>query len=158
MLGNKKLLKTFTFILWLAKHANTLRVYFYIMVIVFVITMLTGREFILALGEIYRVVVILEASAKIFKPWIISCWSNIDILLEECHTLWSTSGFEEALMSVSESSSSDDASLMNSIKYISGLDAFALQNSVFTHESLCRLSILSVGAVPGRQTSLKWDV
>ncbi|CAA2984413.1 Oligopeptide transporter 5 [Olea europaea subsp. europaea] len=115
-----------------------------------------GREFILALGEIYRVVVILEASAKIFKPWTISCWSNIDILLEECHTLWSTSGFEEALMSVSESSSSDDASLMNSIKYISGLDAFALQNSVFTHESLCRLSILSVGAVPGMKM-IMWE-
>ncbi|CAI9764759.1 unnamed protein product [Fraxinus pennsylvanica] len=116
-----------------------------------------GREFILALGEIYRVVVILEASAKIFKPWTISCWSSIQILLEECHTLWSTSGFEEALMSVSETSSSDDASLMKSIKYISGLDAFALQNCVFTqHESLCRLSILSVGAVPGMKM-IMWE-
>lgn len=118
--------------------------------------MLTGQEFILAVGEIYKVVVIIGASAKIFKPWTISCWSNIDILLEECHTLWSTSGFEEALLSVSETSSSDDASLIKSIKYICGLDAFALQNCFFTqHESLCRLSILSAGAVPGRQTLMK---
>ncbi|KAL2491883.1 hypothetical protein Adt_27511 [Abeliophyllum distichum] len=111
-----------------------------------------GREFILALGEIYRVVAVLGASAKIFKPWTLSCWSNIDILLEEFHTQWLSSGFEEVLSSVSEPASSDDASLMKSIKYICGLDALALQNSVFAqHESLRRLSLIP-GAVPSRET------
>ncbi|KAL2532134.1 hypothetical protein Adt_05485 [Abeliophyllum distichum] len=111
-----------------------------------------GREFILALGEIYRVVAVLGAQAKIFKPWTLSCWSNIDILLEECHTLWLSSGFEEVLSSVSEPASSDDASLMKSIKYICGLDALALQNSVFAqHESLCRQSLIP-GAALGRET------
>lgn len=118
-------------------------------------TMTTGRKFVLALGEIYRVVVVLGASAKLFKPWILS--GSIDppaiyIFLEECHAVWSTSGLKEALSSVSAPTALDNTSLLKSIRHILGLDAFKLQNYVFAEkESRCRLSILTAGVVPGRQ-------
>ncbi|XP_073312354.1 uncharacterized protein [Primulina huaijiensis] len=118
-----------------------------------------GRNFVLELGEIYRVVVILGASAKLFKPWTISCsidLSGIYILLEECHALWSTSGLEEALYSVQVSTASEDALLFKSINDIRGLDATALQNYVFMEkDSLCGLSMLSAGMVPGVKI-IKW--
>ncbi|KAL3814695.1 hypothetical protein ACJIZ3_015963 [Penstemon smallii] len=105
-----------------------------------------GCRFILALGEIYRVVVVLGASAKLFKPWTLTCSldsSGMYILLEECHTVWSNSGLEEALSNVS-------ASLFDSIKHIRGLDALALQNCVFAEkDSLCWLSILTARVAPG---------
>ncbi|GFP93163.1 hypothetical protein PHJA_001460600 [Phtheirospermum japonicum] len=93
-----------------------------------------GRKFIWAIGEIYRVVVVLGASAKLFKPWTLS--GSVDspaiyILLEECHAVWSTSGLEEALSTVSAPSALDNTSLLESIKHILGLDELKLQNYVF---------------------------
>ncbi|PIN12260.1 hypothetical protein CDL12_15132 [Handroanthus impetiginosus] len=112
-----------------------------------------GRKFVLALGEIYRVVVILGASTKLFKPWTLSGSvgsPTVNILLEECHAVWSTSGLEEALSIVSSPTALDNASLFKSIKHILGLDAFMLQNHVFTEkESRCRLSFLTTGVAPG---------
>ncbi|KAG8391005.1 hypothetical protein BUALT_Bualt01G0143000 [Buddleja alternifolia] len=103
-----------------------------------------GRKFVLALGEIYRVVVVLGASAKLFKPWTLNS-PAIYTLLEECHNVWSTSGLEEAL-----STALDNASLLESIKHILGLDALALQNYVFAEKgSLCGLSILTEKVAPG---------
>ncbi|XP_073122331.1 uncharacterized protein [Henckelia pumila] len=118
-----------------------------------------GRNFIVELGQIYRVVVILGASAKLFKPWTISCsidFSSIYILLRECHALWSNSGLEEALSSVQVSTASEDALLFKSIKDIRGLDATALQNYVFMEkDSLCGLSMLTAGVAPGVKI-IKW--
>ncbi|KAL8528002.1 hypothetical protein ACS0TY_005713 [Phlomoides rotata] len=106
-----------------------------------------GRKFLLALGEIYRVVVVLGASAKLFEPWVLSGSEDsqrIYSLLEECHDVWSTSGLQKAL-----STTLDDTSLFESIQGILGLDAVTLQNYVFTeNESRCRLSMLTTGVVP----------
>lgn len=118
-------------------------------------TMTTGRKFILALGEIYRVVVVIGASATLFKPWILSSAGDlpsVHSLLEECHAVWSTSGLEEALSSVLAPSTFDDTSLLKSIKHVRGLDALQLANYVFGEkESRCRLSLLTAGVVPGTQ-------
>lgn len=118
-------------------------------------TMMTGKKFVLALGEIYRLVVALGASAKLFKPWILS--GSVDspsiyILLEECRVVWSTSGLEEALSSVLAPTTVDDASLFKSIKHILSLDVLELENYVFAEkESRCCLSLLTAGVVPGTQ-------
>ncbi|XP_073308327.1 uncharacterized protein [Primulina huaijiensis] len=118
-----------------------------------------GRNFVLELGEIYRVVVILGASTKLFKPWTISCsldLSSIYILLEGCHAMWSTSGLEEALSSVQVSIASEDTLLFKSIKDICVLDATALQNYVFMEkDSSCSLSMLPAGVAPGVKI-IKW--
>ncbi|XP_057763713.1 uncharacterized protein LOC130985005 isoform X2 [Salvia miltiorrhiza] len=111
-----------------------------------------GMKFVLALGEIYRVVIVLGASAILFKPWILS--SSVDppsiyILLEECRAVWSTSGLEEALASVSAPTTLNDTSLFKSIKHILGLDELKLENYVFAEkESRCCLSLLTAGVVP----------
>ncbi|PWA78150.1 hypothetical protein CTI12_AA218260 [Artemisia annua] len=102
-----------------------------------------GKQFILALGELYRTVVILGAAVKIYKPWILL--SGVDLegiygLLEECHSLWSTSGLEEALPAESVS---------ESIRNIRKLDELAIANEVLSQEeSRCGLSLLSPGVVP----------
>lgn len=117
--------------------------------------MTTGREFILALGEIYRVVVVIGASATLFKPWILSNAGDLQSLhnlLEECQALWSTSGLEEALSSVLAPTTFDDSSLFKSIKHILGHDVLKLENYVFAEkEARCRLSLLTAGVVPGTQ-------
>lgn len=119
-------------------------------------TMTTGRKFLLALGEIYRVVVVLGASAKVFEPWILSGSEEspaIYTLIQECHAVWSTSGLQKALSTTLDD---HDTSLFESIKHILDLDATTLQNYVFTEkeESRCCLSMLTAGAVPGRQIQL----
>ncbi|KAL0357340.1 UNVERIFIED_CONTAM: hypothetical protein Scaly_1419700 [Sesamum calycinum] len=118
-----------------------------------------GRKFVLALGEIYRVVVVLGASAKLFKPWVLSCSVDsptVCALPEECHALWSTSGLEEAISSVSAPTALNNTSLLSSIEHILGLDALALQNHVFMgRKSLCRLSMLTAGVAPG-MTMVTW--
>lgn len=120
---------------------------------------ITGKRFILALGEIYRVVLVLGASVRLYKPWILSSSVNlasIYTLLEECHSLWSSSGLEEAIQSISDLSGSEyygtvDA-LLASIKRIRDTDAFALENHVFgQRESVCLLSGLTPELVPGGQ-------
>ncbi|KAL6989674.1 hypothetical protein U1Q18_015425 [Sarracenia purpurea var. burkii] len=115
-----------------------------------------GKHFILALGEIYRIVVILGASTKLYKPWILS--SSVDStsiysLLEECYTLWSSSGIEEALQGMSDSIDfeyhSTVKALCESINYIHALEEISLGECVFNEQvSVCRLSLLSSEAVP----------
>ncbi|KAH6772497.1 hypothetical protein C2S51_010901 [Perilla frutescens var. frutescens] len=119
-----------------------------------------GRKFVLALGEIYKVVVVLRASAELFKPWILS--GSIDspsiyILLEECRAVWSTSGLEEALASVLAPTTLEETSLFKSIKHILGLDVLNLENYVFAEKSYrCCLSLLTAGVVPADLKIIMW--
>ncbi|KAK6911530.1 hypothetical protein RJ641_023623 [Dillenia turbinata] len=115
-----------------------------------------GKQFILALGEIYRVVKVVQTSAKLYKPWIISNLADptkIFSLLEECSSLWSSSGFEEALQSLSDLNGcaygGSTEALLNSINYLDGLDLPVLQDHLSTQEKqVCRLSNLSAQLVP----------
>lgn len=118
----------------------------------------TGTRYIIALGEIYRVVQVLGASAKLYKPWALLCSeesAGLFLLLNECITLWSTSGLDEALQSISEPTDTEfDGTLeelLESMNYIHDLDTLALQNNVFSgNQPVCRLSMLTAGIVPGR--------
>uniref|UniRef100_A0A2N9EVN7 Synergin gamma C-terminal domain-containing protein n=1 Tax=Fagus sylvatica TaxID=28930 RepID=A0A2N9EVN7_FAGSY len=116
-----------------------------------------GKRYILALGEIYRVVEVLRASTKLYKPWIIL--TSMDTtglvgLLSECYSTWASSGLEDALKSISDRIDFEyDGTikeLLESIKYIHDIDALALQNHFFSgQQPICRLSALSTGIVPG---------
>ncbi|XP_023761227.1 uncharacterized protein LOC111909682 [Lactuca sativa] len=100
-----------------------------------------GKQFVNAIGEIYRVVVILGAAVKFYKPWILLNGVNLEGLyglLAECDSLWSTSGLEEVI--------SVD-SLSESISHIRDLDEFSIVN-LDEEESQCQLSLLSPRIVP----------
>ncbi|KAF2307224.1 hypothetical protein GH714_025556 [Hevea brasiliensis] len=118
-----------------------------------------GKKYVLALGEIYRVVEILGSSSKLYKPWILASTTDpMDIftLLSECSSQWSSSGLEEALHSILNSPDFEyDESLktlLESIKYIHDLDAHRLYNHVFSGQGpTCHLSALTAGTLPGKQ-------
>ncbi|PSS10144.1 Duffy receptor beta form like [Actinidia chinensis var. chinensis] len=112
-----------------------------------------GKRFILALGEIYRVVLILGASVKLYKPWILS--SSVDstsiyVLSEKCYTLWSSSGIEEALQGISDPVDFEYHSTVKALReYIHEHGELALGDHVYNQQvSLCRLSLLTSEAVP----------
>lgn len=116
-----------------------------------------GRAFIRALGEIYRVTVVLEASVKLCKPW---TWldtaqcTSIHTVLDECHITWSSSGLGAALSSMLDSASGDEspvASLLDSIKLIRDLDGLTLQKHLYAQKEVCRLSLLTLEVLPGIQ-------
>ncbi|XP_076890294.1 uncharacterized protein LOC143541330 [Bidens hawaiensis] len=102
-----------------------------------------GRQFVIAIGEIYRVVMILEASVKLYKPWILLSGADLKGiygLLQECHSLWSTSGLER---------STPADYLLQSIKHIQNLDEIAIANQIISQdEPQCGLSLLSPTMVP----------
>lgn len=121
-----------------------------------------GRAFILALGEIYRVTVVLEASVKLCKPW---TWldsaqcTSIHSMLDECHIMWSSLGLGEALSSMLESASGDGSSvalLLDSIKLIHGLDDLTLQKHFYAQKEVCRLSLLTLEVLPGMKL-IDWN-
>ncbi|XP_057498744.1 uncharacterized protein LOC130783211 isoform X2 [Actinidia eriantha] len=112
-----------------------------------------GKHFIVALGEIYRVLLILGASMKLYKPWILS--SSVDstsiyVLLEECYTLWSSSGIKEALQGISDPIDFEYHSTVKALReYIHEHDELALGDHIFNQQiSVCRLSLLTSEAVP----------
>lgn len=116
----------------------------------------SGKRYILALGEIYRVVEILGASTKLYKPLIFLSSGDASLLLgllSECYSIWSSSGLEDALKSISDHIDFEyDGTikeLLESINYIHNIDALALQNHVFSGQPMCHLSALTAGAVPG---------
>ncbi|GFZ02952.1 hypothetical protein Acr_15g0015600 [Actinidia rufa] len=118
-----------------------------------ILSELQGKRFILALGEIYRVVLILGASMKLYKPWILS--SSVDstsiyVLSEECYTLWSSSGIEEALQGISDPIDFEYHSTVKALReYIHEHGELALGDHVYNQQvSLCRLSLLTSEAVP----------
>lgn len=104
----------------------------------------SGREFITALGEIYRAVMILEAAVKFYKPWILLSGADLNGifgLLEECHSLWSTSRLEESIPA---------DYVLESIRHIQNLDEVAIADEVLCQDVFqCGLSLLSPGVVPG---------
>ncbi|KAK4273478.1 hypothetical protein QN277_021868 [Acacia crassicarpa] len=116
-----------------------------------------GCQYIHALGEICRVAEIVGLSAKLHKPWMLS--GSVDparlfALLNECYTIWSNSGLEEALLCVSNQNNGERAGvsreLLESIKYIHELDEQEVQSCIFTgDETTCQLSALPVGFIPG---------
>lgn len=121
--------------------------------------MTTGKNYIVALGEIYRVIEVVGSSARLYKPWVLVSSTDpmgLFTLLSECSTLWSGSGLEEALQSISDPSGADCnrdlTTLIESIKNIHNLDTLTLYNHVFCGQGpICRLSVLAAGAVPGMQ-------
>ncbi|XP_020540330.1 uncharacterized protein LOC105647554 isoform X2 [Jatropha curcas] len=116
-----------------------------------------GKKYVLALGEIYRIVEVLGSSARLYKPWILASSTNpmfIYTLLSECSSLWLNSGLEEALQSILSSADFEyDGSLKTlpeSIKYIHELDVDTLYNHVFSGQGpICQLSALTADTVPG---------
>lgn len=115
-----------------------------------------GQKFILALGEIYRVVKVLGASARLFKLWVLLSSAKVDIfvLLEECSTIWSSSGLEDALHCICDPVGFEyDATvqaLLASIKHVHDLDVLPLQNHIFAQQKpICQLSLLTPEMVPG---------
>ncbi|KAF3944434.1 hypothetical protein CMV_029092 [Castanea mollissima] len=116
-----------------------------------------GKRYILALGEIYRVVEVLRASTKIHKPWLLLTSTDIAGLvglLGECYSIWSSSGIEDALKSISDcidfKYDGTIKALLESIEYIHDIDTLALQNHAFSgQQPICHLSALSASIVPG---------
>ncbi|XVF31317.1 hypothetical protein REPUB_Repub16aG0135300 [Reevesia pubescens] len=115
-----------------------------------------GKKYIIALGEIYRVVKIVGSfSTKLYKPWILfssEYSSDFFALVGECSNLWSNSGLEKALQSLSDPTNLkyDVQALLGSIQSIDDLDAHELYKQVFSgQEPTCCLSGLSAGTVPG---------
>ncbi|KAL5850811.1 hypothetical protein ACOSQ4_008824 [Xanthoceras sorbifolium] len=123
-----------------------------------------GKQYILALGEIYRLVEVLGCSVKLYKPWVLLSSadpSGLFTLLSECSTLWSSSGLEEAFENISDMAGSEYSGtpkdLIESVKYIHDLDLLALHNHVFSgEEPTCRLSALTAGTVPGLKMAV-WN-
>nr|GMD23699.1 probable serine/threonine-protein kinase DDB_G0282963 isoform X1 [Ipomoea batatas] len=113
-----------------------------------------GRQYILGLVEIYKVAVVLGASVKLYQPW---TWLNsvdftgIYSLLDECHALWSKLGLEQAILNTSDPASTVTIRLsLDNIKPIHDLDAFSLQDHIFSQkEVICRLSLLTSEVVNG---------
>ena len=87
--------------------------------------MTTGKNYIVSLGEIYRVIEVIGSSARLYKPWVLVSSTDpmgLFNLLSECSTLWSSSGLEEALQSISDPAGADYnrglATLIDSINVV----------------------------------------
>ncbi|KAG7657527.1 unnamed protein product [Arabidopsis thaliana] len=115
-----------------------------------------GKSYALSVGEIYRVVKILRASTRLYKPWILLAptSSNVLAVLDECLKLWLSSGLVEALLN-SHDDSADQ--LLESIKYINEVDAFTLYTCITSATSpTCYISGLNTDIVPGIKT-VEWN-
>ncbi|KAH0909924.1 hypothetical protein HID58_033245 [Brassica napus] len=116
-----------------------------------------GKRYLLSVGEIYRVVKILRASTRLYKPWIVLFPTSSTVLavLDECVELWLSSGLEEALrnniirLQGVESNYSADQ-LLESIRCIDEVDAFTLHACITSDTSpTCCISALNTEIVPG---------
>ncbi|KAI4343225.1 hypothetical protein MLD38_027753 [Melastoma candidum] len=122
-----------------------------------------GKQFILSLGEIYRVVEVLGVSARFYKPWLISSadFFGITAMLHECASDWSGSGLENALRSISDplefQYEGSVEAIVESIEQVRKLDTSVLEEMIFASEDpLCRLSLLIPGVVPGMKM-VSWN-
>ncbi|XP_010549868.1 PREDICTED: uncharacterized protein LOC104820894 isoform X3 [Tarenaya hassleriana] len=121
-----------------------------------------GKKYILALGEVYRVAKILVASTRLYKPWILLApGSNISALLNECASLWSSSGLEDALLNISKLHNDKSAAqLLESINHMDKVDAFTLHNRIFlASKSTCHISGFPAELIPVWFSSVYgWDL
>ncbi|CAA7388711.1 unnamed protein product [Spirodela intermedia] len=115
-----------------------------------------AQQYFLALGEIYRVVEILSASARLYKPWIlVNLADSKDILrnIDTSAVVWRDSGLKQALEVISSNSielkvASEE--LLESINSISNLGAQALHGHISGDGvQICRLSLLPLEFLPG---------
>ncbi|KAF6152165.1 hypothetical protein GIB67_005811 [Kingdonia uniflora] len=121
-----------------------------------------GQQYVVALGEIYRVVEVLRASTRVYKAWILSTHAgptNIFALLEECDAIWSGSRLEDALMSISDPVSSryegTVKELLESIKFVHALNEHDIQSHAFSLKGpICRFSLLPLTVVQEESTTL----
>ncbi|OAY44089.1 uncharacterized protein LOC110620221 isoform X2 [Manihot esculenta] len=119
-----------------------------------------GKKYVLALGEIYRVVEVIRLSAELYKPWILASSTDsmgIFTLLSKCSLIWSSSGLEMALLGILNSPDFEYGeslkTILESIKYIHDLDSHTLYNHVVSGQGpICQLSALTAGMVPGMKT------
>ncbi|CAN1843319.1 hypothetical protein LINPERHAP1_LOCUS37127, partial [Linum perenne] len=115
-----------------------------------VLSRVEGKRYILALGEVYRVVEVLRCTARLYRPWILLTGSSdserFDTMISECSTIWSSSGLEEALITISNGSTT----LLDSITYLRNLEDATLHEIVFSGQGpICRISALNPGVLPG---------
>ncbi|KAF8053065.1 hypothetical protein N665_1468s0004 [Sinapis alba] len=120
-----------------------------------------GKSFVLSVGEIYRVVKILKASTRLYKPWILLSPSSSTLLavLDECVDWWLSSGLEEALQNnnINDSDYSASHKLLESIKCIDEVEAFTLHACITSATSpTCCISGLNTEIVPGIET-VEWN-
>ncbi|KAG2302454.1 hypothetical protein Bca52824_031105 [Brassica carinata] len=119
-----------------------------------------GKSFVLSVGEIYRVVKILKASTRLYKPWVLLSPSSSTVLavLDKCVDWWLSSGLEEALQNnINGSDSSAGHQLLESIRCIDEVDAFTLHACITTATSpTCCISGLNTEIVPGIET-VEWN-
>lgn len=116
-----------------------------------------GKSYALSVGEIYRVVKILRASTRLYKPWILlsPTSSNVLAVLDECVKLWLSSGLVEALLNgfnrqeIDHDDSADQ--LLESIKYIKNeVDSSTLHTCITSATSpTCYISGLNTDIVTG---------
>ncbi|XP_074311558.1 uncharacterized protein LOC141647321 isoform X2 [Silene latifolia] len=123
-----------------------------------------GQNHIQALGEIYKAVELLGLSAKVYKAWMlfsVSDSSRFVGLLNECRDLWSSSGLEETLQSLSDyiGDGCDEPAkaLLASIKNIRDFDVLPVYECVFGQpKSICELSLLPQEMLPELET-VTWN-
>ncbi|KAH9612376.1 hypothetical protein KSS87_005787 [Heliosperma pusillum] len=123
-----------------------------------------GQNHIKALGEIFKAVELLGLSAKVYKAWVlfsVSDSSRFMDLLNECHDLWSSSGLEETLQSLSDDTGfgcdEPTKALLTSIKRIRDFDVLAVHECVFGQpKSICQLSLLPQEMLPELETVM-WN-
>ncbi|XP_022150747.1 uncharacterized protein LOC111018805 isoform X2 [Momordica charantia] len=110
-----------------------------------------GKQYICALSEIYRVVQVLWATVKLYKPWILLGYvdsSGLISLLNECSAFWSSSGLVGALCKIDDPT--DCKAVLDSIDFIQNLDEWGLRKHVLSgQQPTCCLSLISAESIPG---------
>lgn len=117
----------------------------------FVSAILSGKQYICALGEIYRVAQVLRASFVLYKPWVLLGQvdpNGLISLVNECSNIWLSSGLVGALCKID--GPIDCKALLDSINAIDNLDEWGLRKHVlFRQQPICNLSLLSAESIPG---------
>ncbi|CAN8319089.1 unnamed protein product, partial [Cochlearia groenlandica] len=118
-----------------------------------------GKRDILSLGEIYRVVKIMRASTRVYRPWILlaTVTSNVLAVLDEGVELWLSSGLEEALRDNFNGDDSADQ-LLESVKGIDETDGLTLHNYIITSGTSPSCYISGVNtAIMTRIKTVEWN-
>ncbi|KAL0919274.1 hypothetical protein M5K25_011360 [Dendrobium thyrsiflorum] len=119
-----------------------------------------GNKYFLALGEVYRVSKILQATVRFYMPWLQSNLEDsneIVTCLEKGNEAWINSGLEEALQSISSNMDLDDKGsaklLQESINLIDKFNEQTCQDTAIHRKNgFCRFSLLPLDKLPGIKT------